>query len=107
MRFNTVLLESSYGHGDGAIETQGDKFVIFKKSVASRIAFGAVGAALAQGKEIMRFTLNDIQSCNAYTKGIKTWLRINLNDGKYVVMQMKGGVRDHIYQMLEDKMVNT
>ena len=106
MRYNTSIDESSYGAGDGALEYDGQEFVIFKKSQAVRIFFGAIGNALAHGKEIMRFSLRDISLCRIIQKTFHDRIRIELRNGEYVVLVLKGDMIDDIFPVLKEKIVD-
>lgn len=106
MRFNTGIDASSYGGGAGAVEFNGREFVIFKKSQAVGLFFGAIGTALSQGKEIMRFSLDDIASCRLIEKAIRDRIRIDLRNGEYVVLVLGDDLVDNVYPVLKEKIVD-
>lgn len=106
MRYNTSIDESSHGAGEGAVEFDGREFVIFKKSQAVWLFFGAIGNALAHGKEIMRFSMDDIISCRIIQKTFHDRIRIELRNGEHVVLVLKGDMVDDICPVLKDKIVN-
>ncbi len=100
MRFNTSV-ESKHGSGDGAIEIENNEIAIFKKSQAVFYAFGAIGTALAHGKEIMRFSLDDVSSYEVTEHLFSNDLRIVLCGGDYVKIGLKSELRDYLLPLLE------
>ena len=88
MRYNTSVQYKNFS-GDGAIEINGDEIVVFKKSAAIHYAFGAIGTALAQGKEVVRFSLGEIKAYNIIERLFGQELSITLRNGDSVVVGIK------------------
>ena len=101
MRANITIMNSSFGSGDGAIEFQNGEFVFFLKSIATRLLFGAIGAALASGKEVCRFTVEDLQSYELKEKALSKTLKLNLKDGRFIVFGLKKDVSEAIMPALQ------
>ncbi len=101
MRSNITIFNSTIGRGDGAIEINGEEILIFKKSIATRLLFGAIGAALAHGKEAMRFTAADIQSYQIEKKTFTDRMTITLKDSGFVTFNLKNEIRETIMPILE------
>lgn len=89
MRFNTFLT-GKYGNADGAIETQGNEIVVFRKGILTRSLFGALGTSIAHGKEVGRFSVKDISGYQAVKKRIKTVAVFDFKDGSTFTFDMKG-----------------
>ena len=73
--------DSSHGAGDGIVTFENGEFVILSKGMAARLLFGAIGAALAKGKEVMRFGVDDIASYRTYRKMLANYMTMTLKDG--------------------------
>lgn len=86
----------SKGGGDGVVSYENGEFVIISKGVAARVLFGAIGAALAKGKEVMRFTVEDIASYKAYRKMLANYISLTLKDGSELTFNYPKKVEDEL-----------
>ena len=102
MRYNITIRKSSFGRGDGAIEIENNEFTFFIKSFMTRTLFGAVGVALASGKEALKFSVEDIQSYEVIEKTFNKELTIVLKDGNSVTFILKKDVSAEIMPILEE-----
>ena len=87
----TLQCPSFTGWRDGRIEIKNDVIVLYAKNMMVRIAFGAVGNALASGKEVMRFDPRDIRRCS---RNSKRQIRLELGGSDYAVISGKQDVID-------------
>lgn len=101
MKYNITINKSSFGKGDGAIEIANNEFVLYKKSNAVRTFGGALGVALAGGKEVLRFGAYDIRSYEVKKKTFSKLLNITLNDGNYVEFKLKSDVEAEILPIIK------
>lgn len=101
MKHNITINSSSFGKGDGTIEIANNEFVFYKKSNAVRVFTGALGVALATGKEALRFGAYDIQSYEVKEKTFSKMLKITLNDGSYVEFKLKSEVEAEILPIIK------
>lgn len=90
----------SKGGGDGVVSYENGEFVIISKGVAARVLFGAIGAALAKGKEVMRFTVEDIASYKAYRKMLANYISLTLKDGSELTFNYPKKVEDELLSIL-------
>lgn len=88
MRFNTTIA-GRYGNADGAIEIDGKEIVVFRKSFFVRTFFGALGTALASGKEVGRFTRNEIEFYEIRERAFKSIVWIRFRDGEEFSFTLK------------------
>ena len=102
MRYNIYIKNSSFGACDGADEISGNELIFYKKSQFVRAFFGAVGVAIASGKEALRFSVGNIQSYAVTDKTFSRLLEIKLNDGNYVCFKLKSDVESEIMPLLEN-----
>ena len=70
--------------------------MILSKGVAARVLFGAIGAALAKGKEVMRFRVEDIASYKAYRKMLANYITLTLKDGGTLTFNYPKKVEDEL-----------
>ena len=82
---------------EGAVEINSNEIVVFKKSNAIRFAFGAIGSALSNGKEVLRFYTSDIESYSIR----KSDLTINLYNGESFIISMRNGVKEYFLPMVQ------
>ncbi len=81
-KFETEAMSFS---ANGRVVYSDGEIVIYRKSPAVRVFFGALGSALIQGKAYRRFRLEDVISykLELYSSQ-KKWLRMKLDEGKQV-----------------------
>ena len=101
MKYNVTINRSSFGLGDGALEINGREFIFYKKSAITRALFGAIGTALASGKEALRFTVDKVQSYNLVEKTFSRQLTIQLQDGRFVTFTLKKDVEAEVMPLLK------
>ena len=103
MEFNCSVqfkTNTSHGGGDGVVSFENGEFVIISKGVAARVLFGAIGAALAKGKEVMRFRVEDIASCKAYRKMLANYMTMTLKDGGTLTFNYPKKVEDELLSIV-------
>ncbi len=103
MEFNCSIqfkTSASRGAGDGIVTFENGEFIIFSKGMAARILFGAIGAALAKGKEVMHFRVEDIASYKAYRKMLANYVTITLKDGGTLTFNYPKKVEDELLSIL-------
>lgn len=100
MRFDSSISASDIQTFDGAIEYKNGEFIVYKKSLSVRIAFGAVGNALASGKEVMRFPYYEIKAYKFSENTINNVLSIDLADGRYIQMTLNSNVKKQLMSLL-------
>ena len=99
MEFNCSVqfkTSANRGGGDGVVSYENGEFVILSKGVAARVLFGAIGAALAKGKEVMRFRVEDIASYKAYRKMLANYITLTLKDGGTLTFNYPKKVEDEL-----------
>lgn len=102
MRYNITINSSSFGKGDGSFEYENNEFVVYKKSNAVRVFGGALGVALATGKEALRFGAYSIQSYEVKEKAFSKLLKITLNDGSYVEFKLRSDIEEEILPIIKE-----
>ena len=105
MRYNTFVRYKRMS-GDGAIEVNGKEVIVYKKSEAIRVAFGAIGSALAQGREILRFSIDEIKSYNVINGVIRDELCITLFNSESVTISLKTDIKNDFFPMVEKAVTN-
>ncbi len=90
---------SSRGKGDGVILFENGEFVVRNKGIAT-ILFGAVGAALAKGKEVMRFPVSEIASYETSKKMLAHNMRFTLKDGSFVQFVYPKDMEQELIQII-------
>ena len=89
--------------GDGAIEYIDGEFVLYNKDPMVRVLFGAIGNAIASGKEFKRFRTEDIQSFEIIEKAFTNRLKITLKIGEYFSLKNESDIQRGILPILLNK----
>ena len=82
-----------------------NELVFFRKSAATRALFGAVGVALASGKEVGRFSVEDIQSYSIVEKPFSNQLTLELKNGEYITFKLSDALSSELLPILEKTVV--
>lgn len=90
------MTDAGKGGGDGTVIYENGEFVILSKGIAARLLFGALGAALAKGKEVMRFKTEDIASYKAYRKMLANYITLTLKDGGTLTFNYPNKVKEEL-----------
>ena len=91
---------AAHGSGDGTVLYENGEFVIMSKGMAARLMFGAIGAALAKGKEVMRFRVEDIATCNTFRKMLANYMTMTLKDGSTLTFNYPKKVEDELLSIV-------
>ena len=103
MEFNCTIsfkTNSSRGGGDGTVLFDDGYFIIYNKGIAARAMFGAIGAALAKGKEVMRFDVSEIESYRSYRRLFSNYITLTLNDGSTLTFNYPKKVQNELLPIL-------
>ena len=90
----------AHGAGDGTVIYENNEFVIMSKGMAARLMFGALGAALAKGKEVMRFRVEDIASCKSFRKLLANYMSMTLKDGSTLTFNYPKKVEEELQSIV-------
>jgi hypothetical protein len=88
--------QTAHGSGEGVVLFENGEFVVRNKGIATRMLFGALGAALAKGKEVMRFPVSEISSYETFRKMLANYMRFTLKDGSVLLFNYSKNVEEEL-----------
>ncbi len=100
VRFPTQIDTDAFASAQGTVAYENHSFVITRKDAAAGVMFGMFGSVLVPGTEIMRFTLDDVESCSVKKGPFKLkYLILNLYDGHYVSFGLNGELLESFLEL--------
>ena len=100
VRFPTQIDTDAFASAQGTVAYENHSFVITRKDAAAGVMFGMFGSVLVPGTEIMRFTLDDVESCSVKKGPFKLkYLKLNLYDGHYVSFGLNGELLESFLEL--------
>lgn len=103
MRFDTFISQENVGNFDGGIEYENGELILFRKSALIRAAFGAIGNALANGKEYQRVPVAQIRSMEIERGTFSSQVTLILPDGTFLRFKHKSDMDAAFIPMLKQK----